>query len=340
MSRPLGWYLDRLQSMSVREVAARSGQSLMIGARRIGLFTAKRPIPPEIRDTLSWLHTAPSAKPELYVQAADRVLGGEEPVFALTDREVATDPRWNCDPLTGVVVPLQFGYSIDVHSQDVVGNIKYLWEPNRHLDLVVLAQAFNVTSDPKYAQGIRRRLDSWFEQCPYLMGPNWVSSLELGIRLINWSLTWQLIGAERSSIFDGADGKQFLDRWMRSVYQHVHFIRGHYSRFSSANNHLIGEAAGAFIAACTWPYWKDFEKWEQEAKGLLIEAARAQTHGDGVNCEQAVSYQQFVLDFLILSALAGRARDIEFPEQYWLYIEHMIEYIHAIMDVGFRWGRR
>ena len=332
--RSFRWYIDRLKGMSPREISARLGHVLMTTARQFGVFTAKHPPQPEIRDTPKWLYVGAIRHSSPYIEAADRLIKGSAPIFALRDREITGIPEWNRDPLTGVVAPLSFGPSLDVHAQSVVGNIKYLWEPNRHLSLTVLAQAFDLTGDPKYLQALKTQLDSWFDQCPYMMGPNWNSGLELAIRLINWSAAWQLIGAERSPIFDGEDGKRLLDRWLRSVYQHVHFIRGHYSRFSSANNHLIGEAAGSFIAACTWPYWKELDRWGREAMQLLIHAAGEQTHEDGVNREQAISYQQFVLDFFILSGLAGRTRDLEFPQEYWHSIERMIEFIQAIMDVG------
>lgn len=332
--RSFHWYFDRFKSMSAREISARIGHLLMSEARQLGLFTAKRPVRPEIRATSKWLHTGALPHSVPYIKAADRVISGRAPVFALPDRKVTGVPEWNRDPLTGVQAPLRFGPSLDIHSQRVVGNIKYLWEPNRHLDLTVLAQAFDLTGDPKYLQALKTRLDSWFDQCPYMMGPNWTSGLELAIRLINWSVIWQLIGAERSPAFEGDDGSQFRERWLRSIYQHVHFVRGHYSRFSSANNHLIGEAAGVFVAVQTWPYWNDFEKWGDEARSLLIEEAGTQTCADGVNREQAVSYQQFVLDFFILSALAGRGQNVEFPVEYWQSIERMMEYIQAIMDAG------
>ena len=89
--------------------------------------------------------------------------------------------------------------AIDYRDERVVGNIKYLWEANRHLHLVTLAQAIALTGDPRYALGIRAQIDSWIEQCPVGRGPNWCSSLELGIRLINWSIAWQLLGGSRST---------------------------------------------------------------------------------------------------------------------------------------------
>ena len=49
-----------------------------------------------------------------------------------------------------------------------------------------------------YLEGIKEHLSSWFDQCPYPLGPHWISSLELGIRLINWSIVWQLLGGAES----------------------------------------------------------------------------------------------------------------------------------------------
>jgi hypothetical protein len=50
------------------------------------------------------------------------------------------------------------------------------------------------------------------------------------------------------------------------VYQHAQFVRGYFSLHSSANNHLIGEAAGLFIAALTWPHWPQAREWLAAAK--------------------------------------------------------------------------
>jgi hypothetical protein len=143
----------------------------------------------------------------------------------------------------------------------VVGNIKYLWEANRHLHLVTLAQAHSLSGDSRYALAIRAQVDSWIQQCPVGRGPNWVSALELGIRLINWSIAWQLLGGARSRLFADEDGEAFRERWLKSIFELARMISGNLSRFSSANNHLIGEAAGVYVAATTWPMWQLLRDW-------------------------------------------------------------------------------
>ena len=320
--------------MSPREIAARAKDAAYTFMQRSGHLVVTDPPSPVIRSSASWIAGCVEFESKNYVAAAERILEGKSPVFALQDGSNIFPPQWNRDPLTNIVAPHIFGKSIDLRSQSIVGNIKYLWEPNRHLELVSLAQAYDITGDTRYLRGIESALLSWLDQCPYLTGPNWASALELSIRLINWSIVWQLIGGAESSLFESDEGSKLRDRWLASIFQHVHFVRNHYARYSSANNHLIGEAAGVFVASCTWPFWDEFNKWSEDARGILISAADSQTHGDGVNREQAVAYQQFVLDFFIVAALAGRAVDHEFPLEFWRTVERMIEFIQAIMDTG------
>src|SRR5262249_11727134 len=156
------------------------------------------------------------------------------------DAMLGFPPRWNREPKSGVDAPLVFGKTLRYRDERVVGDIKYLWEPNRHLELVALAQAWHLTRNEKYVQDCKVLLTSWFEQCPYPLGPNWTSSLEHGVRLVNWAICWHLLGAESSPLFKETDGAAFRAKWLNSIYCHCHFIDGHLSRYSSANNHLLG----------------------------------------------------------------------------------------------------
>jgi len=335
MDQKIIWYWNRLRRMSVSEIGYRLNKALHTQAQDLGWLTAhKVPAPDLSHDGVPFIQTAVPAGAQRYCELADEVLQGCVPLFALDKRGPGLPWNWNRDPLTGVQAQLSFGKRIDYRDASRVGDIKYLWEINRHLHLATLAQAYSLTQRREYLDAIGAQLTSWFEQCPYLQGPNWTSSLELGIRLINWSLTWQLIGGKSSPLFDGPDGMALRTRWLESIYQHVHFIQGYFSRYSSANNHLIGEVAGICIATRTWPYWQSFEPWRHQARAILEQEALDQNAPDGVNREQAVSYQQFVLDFLLFAGLAGRANGETFAPAYWARIEAMMEYLASIMDVA------
>jgi hypothetical protein len=334
MKEWLRWRLNRLRCMTPAEVSHRLLRTLSMQAERAGLTGSEAvPLPDLAPTPRPWVHATVKVDAARYLAAADRIAAGKLDVFALQDVDLGSPPRWNRDPRTGVEAPPGFGKLIDYRNPRLVGDIKYLWEPNRHLHLVTLAQAYVLSGEAKYCHVIREHLESWFAACPYRTGPNWSSALEVAIRLINWSFTWQLLGGAHSPLFEDAEGARFRQRWLESVYRHAQFVRGYFSLHSSANNHLIGEAAGLFIAALTWPHWPSVRSWLPAARAILEREALLQNAPDGVNREQAVSYQQFVLDFLLLPLLAGKANGQPFSAAYESRIVAMLEYLGSVMDV-------
>lgn len=328
------WKLNRLGTMDAREVAYRCVEMSRAVIQKAG-FGRARPSGPSAATGRPWLPSLPTEFETLdYRNAADAVLRG---VFRIFDTElpgIGFPPRWDCDPKTGVRAPLVYGKLLDYRDESLVGNIKYLWELNRHLELVTVAQAWHLTGDEKYVHGLRVLMESWIEQCPYPLGPSWSSSLELAIRLVNWSFAWHLMGGEEGPLFKDASGAAFKARWLESIFQHCHFIASFPSLYSSANNHRLGEALGLFVAATTWPKWRECDAWRESAHNALNREALLQNTSDGVNREQATWYHHEVADMLLIAGLVGRANSVEFSKSYWQRLEAMLDFIASIMDVS------
>lgn len=328
------WKLRRIQSMSLPEIAYRLKQTAQGRLERAGFGLAQAGTPtgtpghPWRSPTACLFDVAP------YIAAADAILRGRFDVFALGAVPLGFPPQWNRDCRTGTVAPLVFGKTLNYRDENIVGDIKYLWEPNRHLEFVTLAQAFHLTGERRYADGVRGLLESWFDQCPYPLGPNWTSSLEPAVRLVNWSFAWYLLGGDTSPLFEGATGPSFRRRWLEVIFQHCHFIAGHFSLYSSANNHLLGEYMGLLFGSMTWALWPESQEWQKLAHQSFEAEALKQTFEDGVNREQAIWYHHEVADMMLLCGLAGRANGITFGAQFWRRLEAMLEFIASLIDVG------
>ncbi|HTT02851.1 MAG TPA: alginate lyase family protein [Steroidobacteraceae bacterium] len=329
----LRWTLNRLRAMGPREVGHRCRQYLHARLERAGLGRVA-PLPASDARGKPWVAELPRAFAVAdYRRSAERILAGE---FRLFDAEwmLGFPPVWNRDPATGALAPLVFGKTLDYRDERTVGNIKYLWEPNRHLELVTLAQAWRLSGEARFASACRMLVDSWIEQCPYLMGANWTSSLELALRLTNWSCAWHLLGGDAAPLFADAEGRTFKARWLNSVRQHCHFIAGHPSLYSSANNHLLGELLGLLLAAITWPCWPESAHWAARAHREFEQQALLQNGTDGVNKEQAIWYQHEVADMMLLAALTAQANGRSFGPMFWSRLESLLEFIASCMDAG------
>lgn len=328
------WLWRRLSCMSPAEVGYRCRQAALTRLLRHGLLPTAAPdaARPERAAPAAVAPDGLDAAP--YLREADAILAGRVLLFAASSFEVGARPEWNRDPLTGIVGPRGFAHAIAITDRARVGDIKHVWELNRHLHLVRLAQAYALSGTPRYADGLRTQLRDWLDQCPPMTGCNWTSSLELAIRLINWSLIWQWVGGADGALFVGPEGLRLRADWLDSIYAHSRAIERHLSRHSSANNHLIGELAGLYVAACTWPCWQRSAAWARQAKTELEAEARKQHAADGVNREQAFSYQVFSAEFLIVAALAGGRVDQHFSVGYWDILRRGIDFVLALRDVG------
>jgi len=322
----LSWYLRRLQRMSVNEIIWRGTQA----AQRVRYLhsASKAPVPLRKAATLGPWQRPSDVSLQEYVAQAEGIVAGRIPVFDSMVSIQGLEAVWSRDATSGVVSPSRPGPLIDYRDSKIVGNARNVWELNRHFHLVALAQAWSLTGDECYRTAAAASVKSWLHECPYPIGINWVSALELGIRLVNWYIASRLFGWWR-------DGSEPVEGLRDSIYWHCAFIERHRSRHSSANNHLLGEMVGLYAAATTWGgFWNESSRWRQLARRKLLDELPRQVHPDGVSREQTVDYQMFVLQMLIIAGLVGEESDDPFPAEYWAVIDRMLGFLDSISDVG------
>ncbi len=295
----LEWYVNRLKAMNISEIYFR-----IVIAFRKKLWRIKMPnysVHPDVSKTryidgfVDVLSPLLKTHEQELISEAEDYLNHRWLFFGLNKNENKID--WHFDPQYGVTAPLVFGFSINHRSEVIVGNIKNIWEKNRHHHLTVLSSAYYLTGDERYSTEVKHQLESWINQNPYLVGVNWTHPLEQGIRLISWVYLFHLLkGSEHYDYLFGKEGVLW-----KSIFEHQKFIELTYSRGSSANNHLIGEMAGLYMASKIWPVFTLSEKWKKLSLEILEKELVRQTYNDGVNKELAFSYQIFVLEFTILA---------------------------------------
>ena len=130
------WLLNRLRLMSPPEMLWRARQSVARRAGRAGLGLV--PVPPRCdltRPARAFVAPPPGIDAAPVLAAANAVLAGRWNVFALRAdgsafRRAGTAIR---RPASGAA---RLRQALDYRDEAVVGDIKYLWEPNRHLQLV------------------------------------------------------------------------------------------------------------------------------------------------------------------------------------------------------------
>lgn len=338
--QPLSWYARRLRGMAPAEIAWRVKGVVRDALDRprfaLGLVpgapAANAPPGWEVADVAvgEWKDAAgPEAAWCARLRTyADAVASGRLHVFDHERLFLGAPPDWNRDHDAGVPAPMGFAPAIDYRDYSVTGDAKLVWEPSRHHQLVVLGRAYRATGERRYAEALVGQMESWWDACPFGRGMQWRSPLELAIRLINWVYAVDLV---RPS---GLVAGRFAERLLHSARLHAWEVARKYSRGSSANNHLIGEAAGVFVAASYFTALDPGGALANEAQAVLAHEVHAQTDDDGGGREQAFGYQLFVLQFLLCAGVAARRRGRDFPPAYWQRVETMLAFVAALEEAG------
>ena len=234
--------------------------------------------------------------------------------------------NWHYDPLLQKSLPLMYWRDINYYAADTVKEVKYIWELNRCQHFVTLAKAFYLTKKQIYVKALFQQWSDWIDKNPYKMGINWTSSLECAFRLISW--TWALAFVRKSGHLNPAGYATLL----QSIHQHAQFIKKHLSKYSSANNHLIGEALGLIYAGTYYPEFTERARWQDQGFDILFKELLQQVHMDGVSKEQSTWYQKYIYDFGLLALLAAQQARADIPQAVLNRLEKMAEFCAAILD--------
>ena len=237
---------------------------------------------------------------------------------------------WHLDLSTGCTFPKSFAHKIDIRS-DKYGSAKHVWEVNRMQFMLHIAMLYKKSGEQKYLDLFCYHLTSWKNENPYMVGVNWYSNIEVNLRLICWYFCWQVLDVEKLRA-DNANFDAFVrDVWMPMICEHAEYSFKHPSLYSSANNHLISEYAGLFVAACGWDI-PHREKRLKYAKAGLEREILKQNTPEGVNREEAAEYIQFIDDFFLIAAVVGRRAGVMFADAFNERLHAMANYMNAMLD--------
>ena len=337
----LGWYARRLSRMSPAEVAWRTREQVLrktwsrrqVRVGELGALDEKRLVATDDRRFGAVLPQGTAdlvpgeARPAI-VAAADRLMRGEWEVLGIARTDMA-QPDWFHDPVTGRRSDAEkCAFRINHRSEEQVGNVKQVWEVNRLQHLTLLAAAWYLTGEDSYAERVADQLRSWWRENLFLSGVNWTSGIEVGIRLINFAWIRRLLD-EWPKIGDLFERN---DLALRQIRWHQQYLAAFESRGSSANNHVIAEAAGQLVASCAFPWFRESSRWRKQSAELFERELAHNTFPSGINRELASDYHGFVAELGYFAALEAAAAGFPLRDPAWRLLCAMTDAMTALMD--------
>lgn len=216
-------------------------------------------------------------------------------------------PEWNIDITGSGVWPRVFfkRYKRLIRGgRGRLGDFRFTWELNRQQHLIGLGLAHALSPDEKYQKCIVSHIVSWIDKNPPFESINWISSMEIGLRLLSWCLSLAQISTATIQQDD-------QNRILTSIYQQVRFLLENLSAdlddaggdTKLKNNHTIVELCTLLVIIELFPMMLDSGRSKINLLSALENELRRQTYPDGMHVEQASSYLRFVIEALLVTRL-------------------------------------
>lgn len=304
----LVWLVNRLRAMGPAEILHRVAEATKRGTARDRLegwsrYAAPGAAPsaaPRLPALAALALRLASDRPDEVAAAAEATLAGRFGVLGRTWPQ--RDPArlfpadlWRLDPVTGALWPGAEHYCFDIpyRHESGRGDVKYVWEINRLQFLQPLAIQAARRDDAGALAAIEAAIASWHTANPPFRGLNWNSGIELALRGISLLVVSSLVG-ERL-------GEATVHRLRAILAASLFWLRRYPSRFSSANNHRIAEAAAIYLIGLAMPELADAAEAVRDARRILDGEAGRQVFADGVPAEQSPTYGAFSAEFLLVA---------------------------------------
>ena len=171
-----------------------------------------------------------------------------------------------------------------------IKDIKVPWELSRFQHVAVLGAAYQETKNPLYSKAFIRQVTHWIDENPYLLGPNWVCPMDVGIRALNW--IWGI------HYFKDVQevSQESWEKIVTSLYNHMIYLENNWEIGAVTSNHYLSDLIGYFYL--TW-FFSDMQKIKKRHKWCyneLLKEFEKQVFDEGTDYEGSTKYHQLVTE--------------------------------------------
>lgn len=228
---------------------------------------------------------------------------------------------WHSDFVSGYKWQLKYYKNISkykVFKKKCNISIKLPWELSRCQHMPLLGLAFLINKNQEYLNEFIYQINDWLENNTYKNGINWLVSMEVSIRAINWIWAYQFFNISQSF------SDEFKDKFFKSLYLHGRYIIDNLEG-NSRGNHLISNFIGLIYLGLFFDT-EESKGWRRLGYRGIHEEIRHQFKA-GIHYEKSTNYHFLVVEFITSAILLAKANNIKVPEDVLIQNEKMIEFI-------------
>jgi len=208
-------------------------------------------------------------------------------------------------------------------------DIKNPWELSRCQHFAAFGFADWISGDPKYYREFKNQISQWIASNPYEFGVNWMCSMDIAIRAVNW-LNAVMMFRHR---IKNDDDNDFFELLIESLWMHGRHImrnlewRGPQS--TNLSNHFLADLVGLLaIGALFFERMEGERYWSFASKWLESEIFH-QVSDDGTLYETSTSYHRLSFEIFLWSSNLADCCGRSFSEKYNDRLIRMADFVRA-----------
>jgi hypothetical protein len=214
------------------------------------------------------------------------------------------------------------------HSPQFDGqDIKLTWEPGRFGWAAVLARAYYLSEDEKYAQAFWEHTETFLHANPPHQGPHWSSAQEVALRLIALAFCFPLI---QDSQHTNPYREKLLAQTLAAHAQRIPPTLV-YARAQN-NNHLLTEAVGLYTAAAVLPVHPQARRWCRLGWKWFNHGLQTQIEPDGAYVQHSANYHRLMLQAALWGGLVAESRGDKLPQKTAARLSAATGWLAALLD--------
>ena len=319
----ISWLVRRLKAMSIPEVLWRISQKALEKKEQAAFGSHACPVAEKVFNASLAGLKPDAARLKLNWDNADYSCNTAIHLLSGADYE-AYKKQWNAGFQTANTWPDTFSYSLEYKQKDEIGDARTNWELNRHFQFSLLAKDYAASGDERYLRELEELFWDWNEKNAFLHGISWTSAMEIAIRCVNWIYAYGFLARANAP-------EKLLNALRTGILNMTDYVANHYSRYSSANNHLIVEACAIGHSGILFNH----KPWIDLSVSILTRELPLQNYPDGVNKELSLHYQSFYMEAMGLMLRLLKKNGLSVPASWPDMLDKMCRYVADCMgDFG------
>jgi len=204
--------------------------------------------------------------------------------------DLGRPPNWLLNPFTGGQHDARTHWCDYPTFSPTLGDVKDVWEPSRFACAFWLVRAYALTRDERYAETFWELFESWAEQNPPNMGPNWKCGQETALRTMAWCF-----GLHGFWNAHATTPERIASLIMLIAIQAGRIAGNIDYAVSQKNNHALSEAAGLITVGLLFPELRGARRWEKLGRQVLEREVARQVYADGSYVQHSMNYHRVML---------------------------------------------